>query len=220
MSDFQAIPTEFNGTAYRSRLEADMARVLTLLDIPFEYEPRSYLLSNGQHYRPDFVLACDAVIETRGYRSAESDRQVAEFMRRVAAGAPAYPRLFCALIAQSPYLCVAGRGRRLSGVADDLSPTWETRGVYEGGWCFRRLAGHWLPFSEDGLRPCLPAGTTVGQVAEAFEGPSVWLAIDYESGRLVRFTRSAVAREYPVRLPVWRSVRDCASAEDLIGGTA
>jgi len=87
VADFNAIPTEFNGQLYRSRLEADTARLLTLLRIPFEYEAKSYLLPSGVHYWPDFTLYGGVqVLEVRGYQSAKGDAQLIEFARLVASG--------------------------------------------------------------------------------------------------------------------------------------
>lgn len=75
-----AIPTEYGGVQYRSRLEADTARLLDLLRIPFEYEAKSYLLPSGLHYRPDFLLHNRTqVLEVRGYESDHGNRQVREF---------------------------------------------------------------------------------------------------------------------------------------------
>ena len=87
MNTLCAIPTEFNGVAYRSRLEADTARLLTLLQIPFEYEAKSYLLPTGIHFRPDFILhGGSQVIEVRGYESAHGDQQLRDFSQFVAGG--------------------------------------------------------------------------------------------------------------------------------------
>lgn len=80
MMTITAIPTEYCGVQYRSRLEADTARLLHLLRIPFEYEAKSYLLPSGMHYRPDFLLhGRTQVLEVRGYESDHGNRQVREF---------------------------------------------------------------------------------------------------------------------------------------------
>jgi len=212
----QAIPTEFNGIEYRSRLEADMARVLTMLDVPFEYEARSYLLPNGQHYRPDFLLACDAAIETRGYRSAESDAQLAAFMRCVAERQPGFPRLFCGLIAGYPDASVAGATFAVTGLSSDLKYITERRPTYDRHWHFARFRESWLPVGA-GVFPRLDVDLTKGEMAAALSGPSVWLDIDGESGRLVACSEPAKVHEFPMRLPQWRDVRACSTLVDLVG---
>lgn len=78
----KAIPTWYNGQSYRSRLEADFARMLDALKIRFEYEPQSFLLDNGTHYLPDFW--CQDLrlwVECRGYRSAKGKKQIGGFIR-------------------------------------------------------------------------------------------------------------------------------------------
>lgn len=42
--------------AVRGHWEADFARVLIAQGIPYEYEPRTFILSNGSAYTPDFYL--------------------------------------------------------------------------------------------------------------------------------------------------------------------
>lgn len=51
---FDAIPTHYRGINFRSRFEADTAFWLDGLGLMWEYEPTSYLLDSGIHYRPDF----------------------------------------------------------------------------------------------------------------------------------------------------------------------
>jgi hypothetical protein len=52
----KAIPTEYNGTRFRSRLEARWSIALDALGIPWEYEPRRFYLSQDRSYLPDFRL--------------------------------------------------------------------------------------------------------------------------------------------------------------------
>lgn len=88
----EAIPTVYRGVQMRSRAEADMARLLDLLKIKWQYESTSVLLPDGQHYRPDFILPPDnemspaSWIEVRGYLGADSIRQINAVARNVAAG--------------------------------------------------------------------------------------------------------------------------------------
>ncbi|WP_327169965.1 hypothetical protein [Streptomyces subrutilus] len=51
-----AVPTTYNGTRFRSRLEADWARTLDGLGIVWEYEPELITLPSGTQYLPDFWL--------------------------------------------------------------------------------------------------------------------------------------------------------------------
>lgn len=51
-----SIPTVYNNTQMRSRLEADIAFALDKLKIRWEYEKTSFLLSSGTHYYVDFYL--------------------------------------------------------------------------------------------------------------------------------------------------------------------
>jgi len=51
----KGIPTEYNGTKFKSRLEANVAYFLDGLKIEWQYEPQSFLLKIG-HYMPDFYL--------------------------------------------------------------------------------------------------------------------------------------------------------------------
>lgn len=55
-NDIKAIPTEYNGTKFKSRLEANTAYFFDNMNWEWKYEPQSYLLPNGQHFWPDFYL--------------------------------------------------------------------------------------------------------------------------------------------------------------------
>ncbi|MFG3199875.1 hypothetical protein ACGFYT_27520 [Streptomyces sp. NPDC048208] len=52
----EAIPTEYSGTTFRSRLEADWACTLDTQNILWEYEPEQITLPSGARYLPDFWL--------------------------------------------------------------------------------------------------------------------------------------------------------------------
>lgn len=76
-------PREYNGVHYRSTLEMDTAKVLTLLNIPFEYEQQRFLLLEGLkcsyqkdavrpvHYTPDFIIDNSIIIECKGFETPE-----------------------------------------------------------------------------------------------------------------------------------------------------
>ncbi|WP_424921713.1 hypothetical protein [Streptomyces sp. wa1] len=52
----EAVPTEYSGTTFRSRLEADWACTLDTHSILWKYEPERITLPSGAHYLPDFWL--------------------------------------------------------------------------------------------------------------------------------------------------------------------
>lgn len=77
-----AIPTEFNGITFRSRLEANVAQFLLDLGLKYEYESRSFLV-NGKHYCPDFYLPdVDRYVEARGYLDENSENVLYLFARQ------------------------------------------------------------------------------------------------------------------------------------------
>lgn len=75
-------PKEYNGVHYRSTLEADTAKNLDLLGIPFSYESRRITLLEGFrcnyqkdkvraiHYTPDFIIG-NIIIECKGFETPE-----------------------------------------------------------------------------------------------------------------------------------------------------
>lgn len=75
-------PKEYKGVKYRSTLEADTAKVLDLMGIPFEYETRKFTLLEGFHcpfqknkviaitYKPDFIIG-NILIECKGFETPE-----------------------------------------------------------------------------------------------------------------------------------------------------
>lgn len=52
----RSLSTYYNGTTFRSALEAKWAQALDLLWVEWEYEPSAVLLSDGTTYLPDFRL--------------------------------------------------------------------------------------------------------------------------------------------------------------------
>lgn len=62
-----AVPTEYAGTTFRSRLEADWARTLNAYGITWTYEPETITLPSGTVYIPDFWLPLlNTWIEVKG----------------------------------------------------------------------------------------------------------------------------------------------------------
>lgn len=76
-------PKEYNGKKYRSTLEAETAKVLDTLGIPFAYEERKIELLEGFKspfqkdkvrsitYTPDFEIGSSILIECKGFETPE-----------------------------------------------------------------------------------------------------------------------------------------------------
>jgi len=74
--------TDYNGQHYRSTLEAETAKVLDSLGIPFQYEPRKITLQKGFRcpyqkdkvrdltYTPDFIIG-PIMLECKGFETPE-----------------------------------------------------------------------------------------------------------------------------------------------------
>ncbi len=60
----KAIPTIYNGVEYRSRLEAQVACLLTNLNADFQYEPQGFDLGDGLKYLPDFFVTNNCAYES------------------------------------------------------------------------------------------------------------------------------------------------------------
>lgn len=85
-TDMKAIPTEYRGYLFRSRLEARWAVFLDALDIRWEYEPEGLILSNGTYYLPDFYLIDFHLyfeVKRKGLRWTEEGR---EAIRKISDG--------------------------------------------------------------------------------------------------------------------------------------
>lgn len=82
-----AMPTVYKGVQLRSRLEGQTAFLLDALGMTWEYEPKSYMLSNGASYLPDFYVDHQRMyVECRGYQSERGDSQIQEFGKSVSEG--------------------------------------------------------------------------------------------------------------------------------------
>ena len=57
MNGINAIPTEYKGYKFRSRLEARWAVFFDACGVRWEYEPEGLILSDGTYYLPDFYLS-------------------------------------------------------------------------------------------------------------------------------------------------------------------
>lgn len=67
MPDIKAIPTQYHGYKFRSRLEARFAVFFDALNQGFRYEPEGYNLERGLNYLPDFFLDAGYFVEIKPY---------------------------------------------------------------------------------------------------------------------------------------------------------
>lgn len=82
MGRIKAIPTEYNGYVFRSRLEARWAVFFDALDIEYEYEIDGFEFSDGTKYLPDFYLPDidgGMFIEVKGRMDDEDYHKVEKF---------------------------------------------------------------------------------------------------------------------------------------------
>lgn len=69
------------GLRLRSGWEANVARILREMGLDFEYESRTFLLSDGSTYTPDFYIPeLDETIEVKGRWMGDSKEKVQKFM--------------------------------------------------------------------------------------------------------------------------------------------
>jgi hypothetical protein len=67
VENIKAIETNYKGYKFRSRLEARWAVFFDSAQIPWEYEPEGYVLSDGRKYLPDFYLPSEEIfVEVKG----------------------------------------------------------------------------------------------------------------------------------------------------------
>lgn len=82
MKIIAAKPTVYNEITFRSRLEADWARLLDSWGIPWAYEEQGYQFEDGTRYLPDFyLLEQDCYLEVKGVMS-DFDRHKIECLAR------------------------------------------------------------------------------------------------------------------------------------------
>mgnify|MGYP003612618201 FL=1 len=86
MSTITAIPTEYKGYRFRSRLEARWAVFFDACRVKWEYEPEGFALPNGQFYLPDFLLhGCDGrsptglYVEVKGKMTEADAEKILQF---------------------------------------------------------------------------------------------------------------------------------------------
>lgn len=69
------------GLYVRSRWEANFARILAHLAVPFLYESRTFFLSDGRTYTPDFLVDGTLWVELKGFMSNSSRSKIEQFTR-------------------------------------------------------------------------------------------------------------------------------------------
>ncbi len=86
MNTITALPTEYKGYRFRSRLEARWAVFFDVCRVKWEYEPEGFALPNGQFYLPDFLLhGCagrspdDLYVEVKGKMTDADAEKILQF---------------------------------------------------------------------------------------------------------------------------------------------
>lgn len=69
------------GFYVRSRWEANFARILQHLQLPFVYEKHTFHLSDGRTYTPDFCIDGTVWIELKGYMNETSRAKIDQFRK-------------------------------------------------------------------------------------------------------------------------------------------
>ena len=78
----KVIETKYRGYHFRSRLEARWALFLDCMDAKWEYEKEGFVLSNGEHYLPDFWLPeLNLWLEIKGQRPTKEDLDRCRLLR-------------------------------------------------------------------------------------------------------------------------------------------
>jgi hypothetical protein len=67
----------------RSSWEANICRILKEIKIPYEYEPKTFILSNGQSYTPDILVhdVKDYFVEIKGFLSDNNKEKIGRFVK-------------------------------------------------------------------------------------------------------------------------------------------
>ena len=86
MKNYKPIETEYRGYRFRSRLEARWAVFFDACHVRWEYEPEGFVLGDGLHYLPDFLLhdvagrvGGDLYVEVKGQMDEASARKIEVF---------------------------------------------------------------------------------------------------------------------------------------------
>ena len=84
MPAIQAIPTQYKGYKFRSRLEARFAVFFDALNQGFRYEPEGYNLERGLNYLPDFFLDVGYFVEIKPYYPNAIEMRKAQLLAKQA----------------------------------------------------------------------------------------------------------------------------------------
>lgn len=82
MTEVKAIPTEYNGIMFRSKLEAQWAKFFDVNKIKWQYESEGYELSDGTYYLPDFYLPDQGnFFEVKGIMNDFDEHKISQLAR-------------------------------------------------------------------------------------------------------------------------------------------
>jgi hypothetical protein len=91
--DIRAIPTDFDGWSFRSKLEARFALFFKLLHLTYQYEPEPFELRTKSaivRYTPDFYLpTLQSWVEIKGTKPSETEDEKANLLA-LASNQPVY----------------------------------------------------------------------------------------------------------------------------------
>jgi hypothetical protein len=129
----KSIPTEYNGTLFRSKLEARTAKLLDRDGVEWVYEPEG-LDCFGTWYLPDFFLpSINTFIEVKGVVDHDALKKV-DALARAANGLPAagvfgfdpadWKQITHVVMVEPRNVDAAERGERLSGRYAPSSDAW------------------------------------------------------------------------------------------------
>lgn len=132
----EAVPTDYQGTRFRSRLEATWAETLDRLGVTWEYEPELITLPSGVRYLPDFRLpAIGAWLEVKGDGVPRIEK-THEFARAMAC---ACNPLACECRWRGGEIIIVGHPPRILRRPGDYRRAWWANwsGVLGGAWFVR-----------------------------------------------------------------------------------
>jgi len=85
MTRIKAIPTNYRGILFRSKLEAEWAKYFDSIDLKWVYEVEGYQISDDIYYLPDFWLPdCKTFFEVKGIIDEQDLNKIKNLARAVA----------------------------------------------------------------------------------------------------------------------------------------
>ena len=106
--------SDLNDVFFRSRMEANYARILNYNHVPFIYEYKTFRLSDSMSYTPYFYLnATGEYVELKGYMHEKAKAKIAAFTR-------AYPNVPFKILYYD-----SSEWKELYEKYSQLIPTWE-----------------------------------------------------------------------------------------------